>query len=147
MPEGTSTKCLCLVIISVWQQLQLLFKAIKKGVLSYHFWAANTQEVISNCADTDYTTFNWHRRHIELSHQNRWIFFVILLVKRDQWGYSNTRNDGWSDGLHKPRYNRICKTSTAELGRRNLAPSVSLLAHQVPHWFNLCSCHVELYIL
>lgn len=32
---------------------KVIIQSHKEGFLSYHFWAANTQEVISNCADTE----------------------------------------------------------------------------------------------
>ena len=37
---------------------EVMIQSHKEGVLPYHFWAANMQEVIGNCADTEeyYTT-------------------------------------------------------------------------------------------
>lgn len=32
---------------------EVIIQSHKEGVLSYRFWAANTQEVVSNCADTE----------------------------------------------------------------------------------------------
>lgn len=116
MPKTTSMKCLCLVIISIWQQqLKSLFKATKKGFCP-------TTSGLKTCRKSLVTVqilkgimlqqrmFSWHRRLIELLHQNGWIFFVTLQVKRDQWGYSNTGNNGWSDGLSQPHYNGMRTT-------------------------------------
>lgn len=155
MPKTTSMKCLCLVIITIWQQqLTLLFKAIKKGFMSYHFWPANTQEVISNCADTEeyYATVAC----VQLSQKTHWAFapkqmdlLVILQVKRDQWGYFNTRNNGWLDSLvHQIiiGYAQLTHCSRTEKEKSCLA-SQPISPLSTPAWSNLCFCNAELYVL
>lgn len=48
---------------------EVIFQSHKEAVLSYHFWAANTQEVISNCADTEeYCTTTAHTQLAQKTH-------------------------------------------------------------------------------